>query len=365
MDNMISREIVNTGRQREIDWAKACTILVMLVTHVYEQMSVVDTTIPPTGAFRLILEYIAGPIGAPLFMFCMGVGIMYSPKSTPEQMSKRGVRLLRNGYLLSFIKGTVPTAIALYLGFTAPWTLAESFLLVSILQFAGMAFFTIALMKKFNFSLKAMLATSLILSVLGGILAKLDFRDSWLQFVFGLFFDTNDVTTFPLFRWLYYPIFGMIFAYFLQRTTNKNKFYAKMFPVALVSTLAFTFIYMLSGNDLRVMFMLSGRVFYHQSLLHQLYATFVILTIMPVYYFLSVKLNLEPVRNAVDFLSRNIDVIYIIQWIIICYAQSLMICFGVPFVSIPGIFVAALIVLLLCVITINLLNYFEKRKEIA
>ena len=144
----MNKEVVNVGRQEELDWAKSLAIVAMICVHVYEQLSIVDIEVVPTDAFRIILEFVAGPLTAPLFMFCMGVGIMYSNNSAPLQMVKRAFNLLRNGYLLSFFKGTILVAIALALGYTINWTLADSLFLVSILQFAGMAFLTIALMKK-------------------------------------------------------------------------------------------------------------------------------------------------------------------------------------------------------------------------
>ena len=229
----MNKEVVNVGRQEELDWAKSLAIVAMICVHVYEQLSIVDIEVVPTDAFRIILEFVAGPLTAPLFMFCMGVGIMYSNNSAPLQMVKRAFNLLRNGYLLSFFKGTILVAIALALGYTINWTLADSLFLVSILQFAGMAFLTIALMKKLRISLPVMLVISLVLSVLGGQLSELDFSGSWLQYLFGLFFETNYVTTFPLFRWIFYPVFGMIFGYFLLRTTDKSRFYLRIFPIGI------------------------------------------------------------------------------------------------------------------------------------
>lgn len=358
----MDRKIINTGRQRELDWAKAFAIIFMISAHVYEQMSVVDVEIVPADAFRNILEFLAGPLAAPLFMFCMGIGIMYSQNSTPSGMYHRGVFLLRDGYLLSFVKGTIPTAIALGLGQAVPWSLADSLFLVSILQFAGMAFFTIALMKKLKFSLPAMLVTSLVLSVIAGPLATLDFTDSWLQYFFGLFFNTNDVTTFPLFRWLFYPVFGMIFAYYLQRTEDKKRFYGRMLPIGLAGIAVFTFVYTAFGMDIRNMYMLSGRVYYHQSLLHHIFTAFVILAIMPVYYFLSVKVTLKPVKRAVTYLGKNLDVIYLVQWVIIVYAQSFMILFGASFLEAPFIVPVAILVLLASIGFIEFIRFIKKKR---
>ncbi|WP_029233663.1 acyltransferase family protein [Butyrivibrio sp. VCB2006] len=357
----MNKEIVNAGRQKELDWAKAFAIIAMICVHVYEQISVVDTEVVPTGAFRLTLEFLAGPLAAPLFMFCMGIGIMYSKNSEPAQMVKRGFHLLKNGYLLSFFKGTVPTAIAIALGYVVPWTLADSFFLVSILQFAGMAFFTIALMKKMKFNLPAMMVTSLVLSVLGGQLSKLDFTGSWVQYLLGLFFETNDVTTFPLFRWIFYPVFGMIFGYFLLRTEDKNKFYLRIFPVGFVGALVFTFIYTALGFDIRTMFMLAGRVYYSQSLLHHLFIALVILTALPIYYFFSVKITAEPVNKAVSYLGKNLDVIYLAQWMIITYVQSILNIFGYVRIGIALIIPVGILVLLGSIGIIELIRLVKRK----
>ena len=363
VDLEMNKLVVNSGRQRELDWAKTFAIIFMITIHVYEQLSVIDIETVPTGAFRIAMEFLAGPLAAPLFMFCMGIGIVYSRNNTPDKMALRGVKLMRNGYLLSFFKGTLPTAIGMMLGCAVPWTLTDSFFLVSILQFAGMAFFTIALMKKLKFPLPVMFGTSIVLSILGGMLAKLDFTGSWLQYLLGLFFNTNNYTTFPMFRWLYYPVLGMVFAYFLQRTTDKNKFYGRMFPVALTLFIAVNFIYSAVGIDVRTMFQLAGRVYYAQSLLHHLYITLVILTALPVYYLLSVKVKNEKVNAVVEYLSKNLDVIYIWQWMVNTYTQSFMTLFGVPNLTEPYIIPAGIAILLASVGIIELWRKITKKNS--
>ena len=358
----MKNQIVNKGRQKELDWAKAFSILFMICIHCYEQISVIDIETVPTGVFRNVMEFLAGPLAAPLFMFCMGIGIMYSRKNTPADMTKRGVKLLRDGYLLSFIKGTIPTAIAIYLGYAVPWTLADSLFLVSILQFAAMAFFTIALMKKLKLPLPAMMAVALVLSVLGGQLAKLDLTDSWTQYLWGLFFNTNDVTTFPMFRWLYYPIFGMIFAYYLQRTNDKTRFYGTILPVSFAGTIAFSLIYTACGYDVRNMYMLAGRVYYHQSLLHHLFISMVILVAVSLCYFISLVVKNGVVNGAVAYLGKNLDIIYLVQWVIIIYGQSFMELFGAPKLPAPYIVPAGILVLLTSVAAIELGRFIMGKK---
>lgn len=360
----MEEEIVNKGRQKEFDWAKAFTIIVMVVIHVYEQLSSIDTEIPPTGAFRIILEFLAGPMGAPLFMFSMGLGIMYSRGSVPSKMAHRGVLLLRNGYLLSFFKGTIPVMIGILAGATVPITIADSLFLISILQFAGMAFFAIALMKLGKFSLPAMMTTTILLSVLGEYFAQYDFTGSWLQYLLGLFFVTNKVTSFPLFRWLYYPVAGMIYAYVLQRVSDKKRFYKRAFVIGIAGTIVMSLIFIACGIDIRSMFMLAGRVFYTQGLIHYIFTTFVILAAMAVYYYLSEHVKNERIQTAVAFLGNNLDVIYIVQWLVVAYTQTIMLGALLPKLSAPLVIPVGIILLGISVfITDRWLKFKKKRAE--
>ena len=349
MENaFFSKEAVNKGRQTEFDWAKAFTIIVMVTVHVYEELSTADLNIVPTGPFRNILEFLAGPLGAPVFMFSMGVGIMYSRNATPGKMGLRGLKLLRNGYLLSFFKGTLFIIIGTALGLKTPMSIADSLFLVSILQFAGMTFFAIALMKKLEFPLPAMLAASIVLSFAGTALNTYDMQ-GWKQYVLGLLFITNRVTTFPLFLWLFYPVFGMCFACYLQRARDKRRLYIYCFITGGIGLILTCIVYTLCGIDLKTMYMLKDRVFYSQTPLHLLFTSFVILMGMSIYYLLSEVITLRPVVKAVSYLGNNLDIIYIVQWLLIAYTEVAMLAMNTEKVPVVWILPVAVLILLLSV----------------
>ncbi|MCR5543738.1 MAG: heparan-alpha-glucosaminide N-acetyltransferase domain-containing protein [Eubacterium sp.] len=350
---LFSKEVVNKGRQKEFDWAKAFTIMVMLTIHTYEELSVVDINQRPTGIFRNVLEFLAGPLGAPLFMFSMGIGMMYSRNTEPGKMCFRGVKLMRNGYLLSFFKGTVFVIIGTLLGEETPISISDSLFLVSILQFAGMAFFAIALMKKLKLPLPGMLAVSLILSVAGTCLNTYDMT-GWKQYLLGLFFMTNEVTSFPLFLWLYYPVAGMIFAYFLLRVNDKKRFYTMLFIFSVIGIILTSVIYYLCGIDLKSMYMLMNRTFYTQSVWHYIFTTFVILAGMSVYYALSELITAEPVVRFVSFLGKNLDVVYIVQWLVVSYIEVIIVATNSPKLSLYMVVPVGLILLVVSMCITNI-----------
>ena len=91
----------NNTRLIEVDVAKAFAIIYMVVDHVYERMIVVDRVATlPDSALRNIIEFAGGPLSAPVFMFSMGIGMMYTRHNSPGNFMKRGLRLLIAAYIL-------------------------------------------------------------------------------------------------------------------------------------------------------------------------------------------------------------------------------------------------------------------------
>ncbi|MBQ9060163.1 MAG: acyltransferase family protein [Firmicutes bacterium] len=364
-EKLFSENTINTGRQNEFDWAKSFTILVMVVVHTYEMMGAYDPEATPlTGPFRIILEFLAGPTGAPLFMFSMGIGLIYSRNTLPRKMFIRGGKLMRNGYLLSFFKGTLPLLILTYvMGVSHNYSIPENFFGVSILQFAGMAFFTIALMKIGRFPLPLMLAVSIATSIAGTWLAQASVPE-WPGYFLGLLFVTNDSVSFPLMTWLFYPVAGMIFASVLQHVTDKGRFYRWCFLIGAGGAALTCIVYKLAGLNIMTYFQLYERTFYHQTILHYIFTTFVILLAMAVYYLCSELVKAKAVTTVVSFLGRNLDVIYIVQWIVVCYVTIAVTLTGVGPFDWKGILVVGFILTIVsCMITSLYLRWRGRRKS--
>lgn len=68
-----------SSRLFEVDVVKAFAILWMVFMHVYEQLSGIDYLREmPVDAFRNTIEFLGGPLTAPVFMFSMGIGMVYT-----------------------------------------------------------------------------------------------------------------------------------------------------------------------------------------------------------------------------------------------------------------------------------------------
>src|SRR5690554_406766 len=92
---------VNRGRQLELDVIKGLAILFMLLVHCLQTLSY--SPWEPTWANRVIV-FLGSPPAASVFMFALGVGLVYTRKNTPRELALRGLRVLLLGYALAFFR---------------------------------------------------------------------------------------------------------------------------------------------------------------------------------------------------------------------------------------------------------------------
>ncbi|MBQ3924401.1 MAG: acyltransferase family protein [Firmicutes bacterium] len=99
MEKLFSNEQVNRGRQVELDLAKCLAIFFMIFLHCYFATSYFTFDIS-TGLVRVVSQLFGGPFAAPVFMFAMGVGMVYSKNQEPAYLIKRGIKLLQLGFFI-------------------------------------------------------------------------------------------------------------------------------------------------------------------------------------------------------------------------------------------------------------------------
>ena len=85
------------------------------------------------------------------------------------------------------------------------------------------------------------------------------------------------------------------------------------------------------------------------------------LAAVPVYYFLSVKITAAPVNKAVSYLGKNLDVIYLAQWMIITYVQSILNIFGYVRIGMALIIPVGILVLLGSIGIIEIIRNIKRK----
>jgi len=162
MSVFVPREI-NKSRQIEFDLIKALTIVLMIWTHVFENLS--TGFAPSLSSFN---AYYRGCLfGASTFMFCMGIGMVYTRSCAPKDFFKRGLHILFTAILLNLFRCIIAGSITGRF-FIDPQSAKNLILVVGndILYFAGIAFILMALLRKLGLRYWHILMISVALSAL-------------------------------------------------------------------------------------------------------------------------------------------------------------------------------------------------------
>lgn len=211
-----------------------CVHLLITFGNVYTQFS---------STYGQIVQFLGGIPAAPVFMFLLGVGIVYSKKTRPGLLAKRGAILIASGYILNIFRSFIPAYInALSLN-DRPIDVSSiffyNFFFVDILQFAGLAMLFFAVAIKWNFSKRTYFLTLILFVIANLIIKTLSFGDDAdVAPIFALVFG-GELSYFPFLTWITYPIVGYFFGTYLIQTEDKRSFYNRIF----LNTLAFLIIY--------------------------------------------------------------------------------------------------------------------------
>ncbi len=325
IESFISSERVNTSRQFEVDCVKFFAIFFMICIHVYEQLGNYDYhNMMPVGFFRNAMEFLGGPMAAPVFMFTMGIGMVYTHHKSPGEFINRGWKLLFMGFALNFFRETLLEILGNFLlGMDYSFEyIADGFLNIDILQFSGMTFLVVGFLKKAGIGTKRMLVIGVLMQAIGMWASHLTFSSVIHGNLLGLLLPTGEKVAFPFSLWCLYPLSGMIFAEYLQRVCDKDRFYCIILISGVVVALAFTSCFCWIGYDIRYIYALAENSYYHQTFIGVLWIGSIVLIALGISRFLLGKIEQTKAGAFIFFCSRNLNVIYIIQWLIIAWTVA-------------------------------------------
>lgn len=325
--NILEKKIVNSGRQIELDIAKGLAILFMIAVHIQSELGNPSISTTKIGG---IVDFFGTIPAAPVFMFLLGTGIVFSKKSEPKILMKRGIKIIGLGYLLNIIRTIIVFLPSLLFGDISSYTneLIVSLVNIDILQFAGLAFIFFGLVKKLNLKSNHMVILVIIISFLNYMLLELQTENYIIAAITGLFWGSNELASFPFTTWIFYPVAGFYFGEILMRQENKAVFYKKVFfsfATLLCLLIVISYKFSISSG------LMTEVSYYHHTLFSNvLFTSFVLVWISVLFYikrFIPVL-----VQNVLKRWSLNVNSIYIIHWIIICIIGSIVGFYSLNFV---------------------------------
>ena len=94
MESVFNREKVNTGRQYNLDLLKTLAIVAMIICHTVTILSGARTDYESEFGYWFADVFLGSYLAvAHAFMFCMGVGFVYSRNKEPKVLLVRGIKI--------------------------------------------------------------------------------------------------------------------------------------------------------------------------------------------------------------------------------------------------------------------------------
>ena len=304
-------------RLPELDLVKGVAIIAMIICHTVCYMG----AIPENVGYVVAEEILGGPMAAPMFMICMGIAINFSRRSTPQALVRRGFRLFLLAYLLNFLRAGIPVIIGIALGLTdtVADNLVMAFMIVDILQFAGLALIFIGLCQKLKMKGWLMLVIAIVLSITGTLCQGFDCGNDAVNALLGLFIGAgpSDVEScyscFPFANWIIYPVFGLLAGRYLKSCTNKERLYRLVLAVTLPLTIFYSWLTARMGFT-----PLSDNLYYWHNLADAFFFICLDLMLIALAWQLC-KILPQAIMKPLEGLSKSITAVYCISWVIICW----------------------------------------------
>lgn len=324
-DKVFSDRAVNSGRQQELDLAKSMPIVCLGMVHCVIECTPEEQL--AEGIPFLFDSVIGGPLGAPLFMFAMGIGMAYTVHNTFREYIRRGADIIAAGYLLNICRFLIPFLIGY--GITGDGEkymepLLYRFLGNDILQFAGLAMVLIGLWLRLGMSDAGMFLACLAMSLLGTYLNGKDFGIPFYNIFFGHLIGTEDaagmvVSDFPLMNWLLVPVSGYWFGKRLLHVKNKRLFYGVFSTVCLLMAAVYFFI----GIQYRLGMFGEGQNCYYHITTWDCAASLTAAVASLGMCYAAARHIPDRVMERVAGISRNINAVYCIQWVLVAVSINL------------------------------------------
>ncbi|MDO5843519.1 MAG: hypothetical protein Q4Q53_00005 [Methanocorpusculum sp.] len=363
----------NPGRQTEIDFIKFFAIIAMIFVHVYERFilqeiyTVQTITAAPDGIISFFFEFFGGPAAAPVFMFCLGIGIIYSKRSTAKHLFSRAWIILGIAFLLSLFSDVIPRIVLYFATGDMSYItlLLDWFLKCDILNFAFLVFLFFVLVKIFKLNNIIVFIIPVILLLVSYFVSPSICPENPIVNLFAgwMFWQNNDFSFFPFAQWLIYPVMGYLFGQLLINTGNKGSLYKKVTLICGAGFVFLTFVYLILGVDIISFFTTFNGIYYNQNCLSVLWTLLFIGLWTGVIYFAVRKIKTGFLLNISGQFSKKITNVYCAQWVII---GSLYYYAAIPLGVLPVSYTAA-VILAVCIIIASYICasvYLKAKKNI-
>lgn len=304
------------SRIQSLDFARGFTVFVMPSIHVvmlYSNLNVQHSTLGN------ILAFLAEGPGAQLFMLLMGISMTLSSRVNKKTVLKRSLYLLLAAYALNFLKFIIPLGLGIF-----PVQLLRELHLQNndsailpllsigdILHFAAIACLLIYMVYSLPRYYYWSLAFAFIIIFLSPVFWDLHSDNCIVNYVFQLLGGHPPKVFFPVFPWLVYPLIGLHIGYYIKHLPV-----SRVFNIAGIIGMMLLLIGIILPESNSITAWLP---FYRTNAPDTIYHLGVVLLWLYLCQWITKNVKHQLIFSLLKFLSKNITMVYLIQWILIAW----------------------------------------------
>ena len=362
---LLADEPVNTGRQLDVDIAKAEMVLMLPFIHcIIECTSEEDLC---SGIPYLFDTIIGGPFSAPMYLFAMGIGFVYSRRSTAEQLLSRGLTLIGVVYLCNTCRFLIPYLIGYKISGDTEQFIDPLFcrwLGNDVLLFAGLTIIALAAFRYFKLSDRTIIGIAAAFTLATNVIGDVDVHSMFGNIFLGYLTGTDDATglivsDFPLLIWLIIPMAGMMFGKVLIRVKDKDAFYRLVSPIPLIIAAVYFPIGIHFGWG---MFGEGQNCYYHMRVWDVFICLCLDLGMFGVWHVLSRFMG-NWRKAFLTEVSRNITSIYCIHWVFVRSITNVILYIKNGSQSPPPLKQTMLLALAILIVSVIIAHYYKILKN--
>jgi len=320
MLSLLKKEEVNTSRQYNLDLLKALAIVAMILCHSVLMLGVHHEGYENEFLYWfgdvLLGDYVAV---AHAFMFAMGVGFIFTKANAAADYMKRGIKIFLLGYALNFFRYGVYALIDGVISGEFDSHTLEALFGPDILQFAGIAMMLTGILKKLRLNEIYILFVSVVMSIAGSFIVLIDTGNYIGNLLLGqIITTTHDTSCFALLNWYIFVAFGMVFGVIIRRVENTDVFYKRLLVISGIISI----VYIVLTIKFGVLFLTKKNFYYAVSTAEAIGLLCTDLFLLSVFYFFIKRFGTAKFSAGIE-MSKNLTVIYFIQWCVIGFVDSI------------------------------------------
>lgn len=344
-------------RNLTIDIARGLVVLIIPATHVILYYS---TQAVRQGVLGSVLRCFSEAVGAQLLMFLLGFSFFLGRDKSLKFIFKRSISIFLLAYLLNFVGFVLPTVFGLipdtffsyYRLQTGLFGVIDLLMVGAIFQFAAISYLVCGILHHFRVSFGFIACFTLIIFAISPIAWGIRFDNFLLDYLWKLLNGCPPAVFFPFFPWGVYPLVGYIFG-ILFKNTPTEQFYRTTLITGVVCVIIGILGVQIEPGSF-------NRTFYRLGPAGTLLHCGLVLMWLNICHFLATRL-----RKRKRFLfifywsSTNITVIYLIQWVLICWLFPF---FGFMRLDLIETLNATITISGLTVLSVTVIGFYKRSK---